>query len=59
LQYFRAFHAYINGTKGATKKKLENETGTTIDIPKKGKDGDISNNNFLNIFSLYIRWNYI
>lgn len=32
------------------RKKLENETKATIDIPKKGKDGNIGKNNLHYIF---------
>ncbi|XP_011704169.1 PREDICTED: activating signal cointegrator 1 complex subunit 1 isoform X3 [Wasmannia auropunctata] len=37
----KIFYSHIIGTKGVTRRKLENETRTTIDIPKKGKDGHI------------------
>lgn len=37
----KIYYSYIIGTKGTMRKKLENETKTTIEIPKKGKDGDI------------------
>ncbi|XP_024883318.1 activating signal cointegrator 1 complex subunit 1 isoform X4 [Temnothorax curvispinosus] len=37
----KIFYSHIIGTKGVTRRKLENETKTTIDIPKKGKDGNI------------------
>ena len=36
------FFKYIIGTKGERKKRLEHETNTTIDIPRKGCDGDIT-----------------
>ncbi|CAL1684825.1 unnamed protein product [Lasius platythorax] len=37
----KIYYSYIIGTKGMMRKKLENETKATIDIPKKGKDGNI------------------
>ncbi|XP_071566997.1 activating signal cointegrator 1 complex subunit 1 isoform X3 [Temnothorax nylanderi] len=37
----KIFYSHIIGTKGVTRRKLENETRTAIDIPKKGKDGNI------------------
>ncbi|KAG5309442.1 ASCC1 protein, partial [Acromyrmex insinuator] len=37
----KIFYSHIIGTKGLTRKKLEHDTRTTIDIPKKGKDGNI------------------
>ncbi|XP_011632959.1 activating signal cointegrator 1 complex subunit 1 isoform X1 [Pogonomyrmex barbatus] len=37
----KIFYSHIIGTKGITRRKLENETKTNIDIPKKGKDGNI------------------
>lgn len=42
-QYFRAFFPYIIGAKHAVRKRLESETGTLIQIPKLGQDGDIGN----------------
>lgn len=38
----RAFYAFIIGSKGATRKRLEAETKSTINIPKVGQDGDIT-----------------
>ncbi|KYN21606.1 Activating signal cointegrator 1 complex subunit 1 [Trachymyrmex cornetzi] len=37
----KIFYPHIIGTKGLTRKKLEHDTRTIIDIPKKGKDGNI------------------
>ncbi|XP_029164380.1 uncharacterized protein LOC114935663 [Nylanderia fulva] len=37
----KAYYSYIIGTKGTMRKKLETETKTTIEIPKKGKEGHI------------------
>nr|XP_012234026.1 PREDICTED: uncharacterized protein LOC105678895 [Linepithema humile] len=37
----KIFHSYIIGAKGLVLKKLENETNTTIEVPRKGKDGNI------------------
>ncbi|KAL6447880.1 hypothetical protein ACFW04_000157 [Cataglyphis niger] len=37
----KVYYPHIIGTNGMTRKKLENETKTTIDVPKKGKDGNI------------------
>ncbi|XP_072745481.1 uncharacterized protein [Anoplolepis gracilipes] len=37
----KIYYSYIIGAKGITHKKLENETKTTIDVPRKGKDGSI------------------
>lgn len=37
----KAFYSHIIGTKGTTRKKLESETKATIDVPKKGQDGNI------------------
>ena len=36
-----AFFKFIIGKKGETKRRLENETGTQIKIPKQGAEGDI------------------
>lgn len=44
---FRIFYSHIIGTKGITRRKLENETRTSIDIPKKGKDGNIGKNDLI------------
>lgn len=41
LIFYRVYYPHIIGTNGMTRKKLENETKTTIDVPKKGKDGNI------------------
>ncbi|XP_032674206.1 activating signal cointegrator 1 complex subunit 1 isoform X2 [Odontomachus brunneus] len=37
----KVFYSYIIGAKGTTLKKLEVETKTTINVPKKEKDGNI------------------
>ncbi|XP_048269152.1 activating signal cointegrator 1 complex subunit 1 isoform X1 [Bombus terrestris] len=37
----KAFFPYIIGAKHAVRKRLESETGTLIQIPKLGQDGDI------------------
>lgn len=37
-----------------TRKKLENETKTIIDVPKKGKDGNIGKNNLYYILVCHI-----
>ncbi|EZA56279.1 activating signal cointegrator 1 complex subunit 1 isoform X2 [Ooceraea biroi] len=37
-----AFYANIIGAKGSTRKRLESETGTTIEVPRKGKVADIA-----------------
>ncbi|XP_050464679.1 uncharacterized protein LOC126858419 [Cataglyphis hispanica] len=37
----KVYYPHIIGANGMTRKKLENETKTTIDVPKKGKDGNI------------------
>ncbi|XP_020296338.1 activating signal cointegrator 1 complex subunit 1 isoform X2 [Pseudomyrmex gracilis] len=37
----KIFYSHIIGAKGSTLKKLESETRATIEIPKKGKDGNI------------------
>ena len=41
LSVHNAFFKYIIGSKGETKKKLENETKTRIEIPRRGEDGDV------------------
>lgn len=43
IYIFRTYFAYIIGSKGATKKRLETETRTKIFIPKIGHMGDIGN----------------
>ena len=35
-------YGYIIGKKGETKKRLESETNTSINIPKQGQQGDVS-----------------
>ncbi|XP_033228166.1 activating signal cointegrator 1 complex subunit 1-like [Belonocnema kinseyi] len=37
----RAIYPFIIGQRGATKKRFETETKTTIQVPKQGEDGDI------------------
>lgn len=37
------------------RKKLENETKATIEIPKKGKDGNIGKNNLLTFLCVNLR----
>ena len=41
LQVASAFFAQIIGKGGQTKVRLENDTQTKINIPRKGKEGDI------------------
>lgn len=52
LYYFRIFYSHIIGAKGSTLKKLESETRATIEIPKKGKDGNIGTVIVLHIATL-------
>lgn len=39
--YFSAFYAYIIGTKGSRRKKIEEETKTEITVPKQYKNNKI------------------
>lgn len=44
ILFSRAIYPFIIGQRGATKKRFETETKTTIQVPKQGEDGDISKN---------------
>ncbi|XP_075213153.1 activating signal cointegrator 1 complex subunit 1 [Lycorma delicatula] len=57
----RAYFPFIIGTKGATRKRLETETKTQINVPRLGQDGDIviTGNSKNNILIAYRRVNLI
>lgn len=38
---FSAYYSYLIGAKGATRKRLEHESGCRIDIPPRGVTGDV------------------
>ena len=53
------FFKFLIGANGTMRKKLENETRTSISIPKQGKDGDIGKEPLKKIVILFYFFQFI